>query len=70
MPKERTKKEKLFSAAVLHRTFELRGDEHREGFQFVYRGVLRDLDLEEKEVEDFLAEHRNEVDAAIGRDKP
>jgi len=69
LAKARTKAEKLFSAAVLRRSFELRGEEHREGFRFVYQGVLRDLELEEREVEDYLAEHRDEVEAALGRRK-
>jgi hypothetical protein len=68
--REKTQGEKLFSAAVLKRSFELRGDEHREGFLFVYRGVLRDLGLEEAEVEDYLRQNAAAVDAAIGRHKP
>ena len=67
MAKPKTKQEKLFAAAVLRRSFELRGDEHREQFQFVYTGVLRDLGLEDAEVESYLALHRAEIDAAIGR---
>ena len=63
----KTKDEKLFLAAVLKRTFELRGDEHREQFRFVYEGVVRDLGLEPAEVEAYLAAHRAEVEAAIGR---
>jgi hypothetical protein len=63
----KTKEEKLFSAAVLKRSFELRGEEHREQFRFVYEGVLRDLALEQVEVEEYLAAHRAEVEAAIGR---
>ncbi len=65
--RSKTKQEKLFSAAVLKRSFELRGDEHREQFRFVYEGVLRDLAVEEREVDDYLAAHRAEVEAAIGR---
>lgn len=67
MARPKSKEERLFSAAVLRRSFELRGDEHREEFAFVYRGVLRDLALVEAEVEAFLAEHRDEIEAAIGR---
>ena len=63
----KTKEEKLFSAAVLKRSFELRGEEHREQFRFVYEGVLRDLALEQVEVEEYLAAHGAEVEAAIGR---
>ena len=67
MAKEKTKAEKLFSAAVLRRSFELQDSQYRDGFRFVYEGVLRDLGLEETEVEGFLSAHRAEVDAAIGR---
>jgi hypothetical protein len=63
----KTKEEKLFSAAVLRRAFELRGDEHRDQFRFVYEGVLRDLELEAAEVEAYLAAHAADVEAAIGR---
>ena len=63
----KTRDEKLFAAAVLRRSFELRGDEHRAQFRFVYEGVLRDLGLEASEVEAYLEAHRSEVEAALGR---
>ena len=63
----KTKEEKLFSAAVLRRSFELRGDEHREQFRFVYEGVLRDLAVDATEVEAYLASHHAEIETAIGR---
>jgi hypothetical protein len=65
--KPKTKAEKLFSAAVLRRGFELQEGQYREGLRFVYEGVLRDLGLEEAEVEEYLEKHRSEVDAAMGR---
>jgi hypothetical protein len=65
--KPRTKAERLFSAAVLRRGFELQDGDYREGFRFVYEGVLRDLELEEREVEEYLEKHRAEVEAAMGR---
>ncbi len=65
--KERTKEEKLFAAAVLRRSFQLQDGQYREGFRFVYEGVLRDLELEEREVEEYLAKHRAEIEAAMGR---
>jgi hypothetical protein len=68
--KPRSAEEKLFAAAVLKRSFELRGDEHREGFRFVYEGVLRDLGLAEGDVDAYLAAHADEVDEAIGRHRP
>jgi hypothetical protein len=65
--REKTKPERLFSAAVLLRSFELQDGQYREGFRFVYEGVIRDLGLEDHEVEEYLAAHRQEVEAAIGR---
>ncbi len=67
MAREKTKSERLFSAAVLRRSFELQDGQYREGFRFVYEGVIRDLGLEDQEVQDFMAAHRDEVEAAIGR---
>ena len=70
MARAKTREEKLFAAAVLKRSFALRGEEHRDGFTFVYQGVLRDLGLEDAEVDAYLAAHAAEVDAAIGRHRP
>jgi hypothetical protein len=67
MAREKTKEEKLFAAAVLRRSFELAGDDQPKGFRFVYDGVLRDLELTDEDVVEFLAGHALEVDAAIGR---
>ncbi len=63
----KTRSEKLFSAAVLRLSFELQDGKYREGFRFVYEGVLRDLELDAADVDAYLAEHRAEVLAAIGR---
>ncbi len=65
----KTRSEKLFSAAVLRLSFELQDGQYKEGFRFVYEGVLRDLELSEEDVEAYLASHRAEVEAAIGRKK-
>jgi hypothetical protein len=65
--REKTRSERLFSAAVLRRSFELQDGQYKDGFRFVYEGVLRDLGLEEAEVEAYLAAHRDEIEAAIGR---
>ncbi len=67
MAKPRTREERLFSAAVLRRSFELQESQYQEGFKFVYEGVLRDLDLDAQEVDAYLAAHRDEVEKAIGR---
>ncbi len=63
----KTRAEKLFSAAVLRLSFELQDGQYREGFRFVYEGVLRDLELGEGDVDEYLASHRAEVEEAIGR---
>ncbi len=65
----KTRQERLFSAAVLRLSFELQDGPYKEGFRFVYEGVLRDLALGEADVEEYLASHRAEVEAAIGRRK-
>lgn len=67
MAKPKTRAEKLFSAAVVRRSFELQEGRYQEGFRFVYEGVLRDLGLTEHDVNEYLAAHRAEVDEAIGR---
>ncbi len=67
MAAPKTKAERLFSAAVVRRSFELQEGRYQEGFRFVYEGVLRDLGLEEAEVEEYLAAHRAEIEKAIGR---
>jgi hypothetical protein len=65
--RERTREEKLFGAAVMRRSFELRGAEEGAAFRVVYQGVLRDLGLSDEEVAGYLAEHAAAVEAAIGR---
>jgi hypothetical protein len=67
LARAKTKEEKLFAAAVLRRSFEVRGEEQGSAFRFVYDGVLRDLGLEDAEVVAFIAAHAAEVEAAIGR---
>jgi hypothetical protein len=69
LAKARSREEKLFGAAVLRRSLELRGEEHRVALQPVYDGVLRDLGLTDDEVTSYLGEHGARVDAAIGRGK-
>jgi len=65
--KPRSKEERLFAAAVLRRSFELRGEEYADGYQFVYQGVLRDLGVEDADVQAYLEKHLEAVEAAIGR---
>lgn len=67
MAKPKTRAEKLFSAAVLRRSFQLQDKQYQGGFKFVYEGVLRDLELTDEDVAAYLEAHREEVERAIGR---
>jgi hypothetical protein len=67
LAREKTREEKLFGAAVLRRSFELRGEDQGKAFRAVYLGVLRDLGLTDEEVAGYLAANRERVDAAVGR---
>jgi hypothetical protein len=67
MAREKTIEERLHAAAVLRRSFELRGDEYAAGFRFVYEGVLLDLGLTDEAVVKYLGENLAEVEKAIGR---
>ena len=64
MGKPKSLKDKLFGAAVLKMSFRLRGDEQSPAFQYVYPGVLRDLELDDAAVEKYIAEHRENVERA------
>ena len=71
MGKPKELKDKMFSAAVLKMSFRLRGDEESPAFLAVFPGVLRDLHLEDADVERYIAEHREVVErAARGHDAP
>jgi hypothetical protein len=64
MGKPKALKDKLFGAAVLKMSFRLRGDEDSPAFQFVYPGVLRDLELSDDAVEQYIESNRETVLAA------
>jgi hypothetical protein len=60
----KTPKDKLFGAAVLKMSFRLRGNEDSPAFKGIYPGVLRDLGLEDAQVEAFIRENREAVEKA------
>lgn len=60
----KTREQKLFGAAVLKASFELREALESPAFKLVYPGVLRDLGFEEKEVDEFIASNREAVEKA------
>jgi hypothetical protein len=63
MAKAKSLKDRLFGAAVLKMSFRLRGAEGSPAFSGIYPGVLRDLNLEDEAVEQFILEHSSEVEA-------
>jgi hypothetical protein len=60
----KTHQQKLFGAAVLKTSFRLREALDSPAFKVVYPGVLRDLDLEETEVDEYIAANREAVEKA------
>lgn len=64
MGKPKSLKDKLFGAAVLKMSFRLREQESSPAFKAIYPGVLRDLGLEDADVERHIAENRAAVEKA------
>ena len=64
MGKPKALKDKLFGAAVVKMSFRLRGNEDTPAFKFMYPGVLRDLDLTDEQVEQYIAANKDAVEKA------
>ena len=60
----KTREQKLFGAAVLKTSFLLREAHDSPAFKVVYPGVLRDLDLQDAEVDEFIKANREAVEKA------
>ncbi|MFT3713436.1 MAG: hypothetical protein QM817_37750 [Archangium sp.] len=65
----KTQEQKLFGAAVLKMSFKLRDQLESPAFKGIYPGVLRDLGVEDKDVEAYIDAHREAVETAA-RAKP
>jgi len=69
--KPKSLKDKLWGAAVLKTSFVLRGATETPAFKGIYPGVLRDLELEDAQVEEYIAANRAAVEkAARGGNEP
>lgn len=67
----RTREDKLWRVAVIKMSFVLRGDDESPAFKGVYPGLLRDLELTDAEVDQYISENRAEVErAARGHNPP
>lgn len=60
----KTREQKLFGAAVLKTSFRLRGALESPAFKGIYPGVLRDLGVEDSDVETFIETNRDAVEKA------
>jgi hypothetical protein len=64
----RKEKDPLFAAAVLKLSFRLGQNEGAPGYRFVYEGVLRDLAVDDRAVEEYLkANYEKVLQAARGK---
>jgi len=70
MGKAKSLKDKLYGAAVLKMSFRLRGDEESTAFRMVYPGVLRDLELQDTDVEQYIQANREAVERAARGSSP
>ncbi len=64
MAKVKTLEERLWGAAVLKMSFRLRGAEDSPAFRGVYPGVLRDLEVDDAAVEQFIGANQEKVEKA------
>ncbi|MCP4599745.1 MAG: hypothetical protein GY847_04265 [Proteobacteria bacterium] len=59
----------LFGAAVLKLSFTLKGSIDQPGFRVVYFGTLKELGLNDSQVDAYIREHRSELEAHIQSEK-
>jgi hypothetical protein len=64
MAKAKSLEERLFAAAVLKMSFRLRGAESSPAFAGIFPGVLRDLELDDAAVDQYIDAHGPEVESA------
>lgn len=64
MGKPKSLKDKLWGAAVLKMSFRLRDAEDSPACKAIYPGVLRDLGVEDADVEKYIVENREAVEKA------
>ncbi|MBL8957287.1 MAG: hypothetical protein JNK82_41320 [Myxococcaceae bacterium] len=64
MGKPKSLKDKLWGAAVLKMSFRLKDSEDSPAYRAIYPGVLRDLGVDDAEVEKYIAENREAVEKA------
>ncbi|HUU03207.1 MAG TPA: hypothetical protein VM425_17370 [Myxococcota bacterium] len=59
--KKSDKQERLRKAAIVKMKYQLVAGKLDEGFKMIFGGVLKDLDLEETEVDGYIERHAGEI---------
>ena len=60
----------LFSAAILKFSFIMNGMVDNPGFRVVYFGTIKELGLTDRQVDAYIEQHRDELEADINNNKP
>ena len=55
------KQERLKRAAIVKMKYQIMAGKLDDGFKTVYEGVLQDLELDESEVDEYIASHEPEL---------
>jgi len=63
-PKKKSKSDRLKSAAIVKLKYRMLAGSVDTGFQSVFDGVLKDLNLTEEEVDRYIKEHSEELKKA------
>lgn len=66
----KTREQKIFGAAVLKTSFRLRDALDSPAFKGIYPGVLRDLGLEDKDVDQYIDANRESVEKTARGQSP
>jgi hypothetical protein len=59
--KQRDKQDRLKKAAIVKVKYKLMAGKLDDGFKMIFDGVLKDLDLEESEVDGYIESHAQEI---------
>jgi hypothetical protein len=66
----KSERDPLFGAAILKLSFMLKGKADEPGFRVVYHGTLKELGLVNSQVDAYIAQHREQLEAHIkGREE-
>ena len=58
-------KDPLFGAAILKLTFIIKELQNTPGFTFIYKSALRELGVTDEQVDRYIEEHRDSLEAHI-----